>query len=372
MIRTWDFRQAPEIPSPLLRTGGQVGAFDLSADGRLLAAGDDSREVLVWDLEHIDRSPIATLKVAEDITHLAFDTVGQRLAAASRSDVWVWDLGRVTVPPRRFQGPPESIVSLSFSPDGRRLAAGVQGGVILFWDIPGPANPTSRVPGGVDTPTQIAFSPDGRWLASVGFDELAFREIDGGGEPHVEHLKRDSIIARDALEESLYGGVAFSPDSQRLAAGTRRGEIRVWSLLRPSAPPTVVRGFRNNAMDVRFSPDGHDIAAITSSWGHLVRLDEVTGGVPVTSRLLPADHPLQDSATVRFLQPPGLQVRVPLVVSGESIRPTVVRFDSYEGRALEGKPEDLLSDWQRRLALKIDGDGEIVPENRLTGGGDAP
>ena len=63
---------------------------------------------------------------------------------------------------------------------------------------------------------------------------------------------------------------------------------------------------------------------------------------------------------------------MPLVVSGESIRPTVVRFDSYEGRALEGKPEDLLSDWQRRLALKIDGDGEIVPENRLTGGGGRP
>ena len=129
VIRTWDFRQAPEIPLPP-ETGGQVGAFDLSADGRLLAAGDDSREVLVWDLGHIDRSPIATLKVAEDITHLAFDTVGQRLAAASRSDVWVWDLGRVTVPPRRFQGPPEWIKS-SFSPDGRRLAAGVQGGVIL-------------------------------------------------------------------------------------------------------------------------------------------------------------------------------------------------------------------------------------------------
>ena len=152
-------------------------------------------------------------------------------------------------------------------------------------------------------------------------------------EPHVEHLKRDSIIARDALEESLYGGWPSVPTAS--AAAGRAGEIRVWSLLRP---PTD-RGARiqNNAMTF-------DSAQRQQSPHHLF-LDTC----PAHSDRGYRHQPLLPATTRCKYPPPSdssslqIQVRVPLVVSGESSDRQSCG-STLTKTSPQGKPEDLLSD----------------------------
>ena len=62
----------------------------------------------------------------------------------------------------------------------------------------------------------------------------------------------------------------------------------------------------------------------------------------------------------RFLERSGERLQVAVLPSGDSILPTTLRFDTYDAAPIAGDPEQLLAEWQRKLALKITDNGEIA------------
>jgi len=94
-------------------------------------------------------------------------------------------------------------------------------------------------------------------------------------------------------------------------------------------------------------------------WAHLARLD----GTKLTlqaSRFLPGFYPSFSRRPFHFLKPTGDRVQFPVVPTSGSVLPTVLRFDAFDGPPIEGDPEQLLTEWQKRLALRITEQGEIV------------
>jgi hypothetical protein len=75
-------------------------------------------------------------------------------------------------------------------------------------------------------------------------------------------------------------------------------------------------------------------------------------------------YPFNSPSAFRFLERSGEELHVAVLPTNDSILPTTLRFDSAEDPPIEGDPETLLDEWQKRLALKIGDDGEIVPANR--------
>jgi hypothetical protein len=241
--------------------------------------------------------------------------------------------------------------SMAFSSDCRRLA-GIgdgRGDGVRVWDLEGAgAVPTTLL----DAETlvgAVAFSPDSRRLAA------------GGVGVRVWDLERPGAVPTTLRDQGTWvQAVAFSPDSRRLAAGGRgvgSGVVRVWDLERPGAVPTTLRA-SGDVEAVAFSPDGASICIATLFWCHLVRTDR-SNGMAYSSRMLPGLFP-PSSTAFHFLGRSGEQIEVAVLLAGDSILPTTVRFNSYDAAPIPGDPGQLLAEWQRKLALKITDTGEIA------------
>jgi hypothetical protein len=108
--------------------------------------------------------------------------------------------------------------------------------------------------------------------------------------------------------------------------------------------------------------DGSSLLAFASTWAHLVRLDSDKRKVQV-SRFLPGMFPPSARVHLRSPEAGGELAETAVCLSLDSVAPVTLRFDGFDGPPLEGDPEELLDQWQKKLALRINDQGEIVPSN---------
>jgi WD40 repeat protein len=158
-------RSLPPLPDTVV-------ALCFSADGRLLAVGQESGAVRVLDLSG-GAAPQNFYRTDGPVEHLAFGRDGRRLLAARGNTLVEWDLGR----PDRLLVPgrdKDSLLFTALSPDGKRLAATTlakkkQGQLtpvyVIAWDLP-TGRELLRRPLRLDTQTlSLEWAPDGRALA---------------------------------------------------------------------------------------------------------------------------------------------------------------------------------------------------------------
>ncbi|GAA0288274.1 WD40 repeat domain-containing protein [Streptomyces turgidiscabies] len=118
-----------KVTTPSLVQGARIGALAFSLDGSLLAAGDWSGRVALWDGE---------LRRSTGVLRSVFPTA--------------------------LEGGPEGVGALAVSPDRRTLAVAGDQGTLQLWDIPTsqPLGGTLTTPG--DAITTLAFAPDSATL----------------------------------------------------------------------------------------------------------------------------------------------------------------------------------------------------------------
>jgi len=227
---------------PLADPEAESFALALSPDGQVLAVGDTTASVTLWDVSDPD-GPTS--------------------------------LGAV------LTGPDGPIQGLAFSPDGRELTTVGLGDGTFRWDVSDPANPSALplLPN-EDITWSVTVAPDGTTVA-VG-DELGRVQLwDVAGDPQ--------IVAEVTTDERSVLDVAISPDGQLLAAGTRGGTTFVWDLTDRSSPDAIElpeATFDSWVNTVAFSADG-ELAVAGSSDGAL-RVWATDGWTPATSLRHPA------------------------------------------------------------------------------------
>lgn len=149
--------------------------------------------------------------------------------------------------------------------------------------------------------------------------------------------------------------IAFSPDGKTLLTGSDNRTARLWSadtgqligesLLRPGS----IRAFA-------FGLDGKTVILLTRLWAHQLTI-EGDRLVYNASRLLKG----KQTGAYHFLDDSGNRLQIVSYVTGDSLRIDTVQFGIIDAPPMPSDPNSLLEEWQRKLSLKFDEQGKIVP-----------
>ena len=263
-------------------------ALLLALEAGRLDDSSDTRGALLGALEHGSRIRAWLQGFDAPVNASAFSPDGKLLATVTFRGTTLWNTAtwRPIGPPlRSSQGAWEGV---DFSPDGRTLAiAGGQGRVEL-WDVStrkvlreltDPAATGSNEP----ALAVVRYSPDGRFIAA--------------GAKATNHVTvwaatSGEVIGRPIITESPGSGaqaIAFSPDSERIAAPGATGTVGIWDVAtgRRVGEPLAIGS--DDVEDAIFTGDGRTLIASDDS-GFVFPVDIATGR-PISPPLSVGDKP---------------------------------------------------------------------------------
>lgn len=142
-----------------------------------------------------------------------------------------------------FDGHHELVQAVAFQPSGEVLASGSGDRSVRLWSL---ASGTgfSVLAGHENAVQGLAFDPTGEQLVSTSSDQTAL-VFGTNQEPGITRLEAHYRL----------GVVAFSPDSQTVAAGTDSYVVHLWNADQARGLASL-RGHRDRIEDLAWSPDG--------------------------------------------------------------------------------------------------------------------
>jgi serine/threonine protein kinase len=245
-LRLWDAATGEGLAT-LTGHDGVVFTVNFAHSGEFLVSGSGDGSIRVWDVRY--RKELATLRqenVNGSVRRVAISPDDRTIAAGRNTpNVEIWDLDTRT-PKKALPGHNGTILAIAFATDGKTLATGDARGNIRFWD---PATGAERAGFSGDRLglRALAFSPDRQTLASAGTNDKDVKLW------KVETREKTAILSGGPEADLLC--VAFSRDGSLLAAGRRDGSVTIWDVhsarLRVTLP-----AHRGAVYALAFSPDG--------------------------------------------------------------------------------------------------------------------
>ncbi len=273
--------------TPIILAGHSERVTDIgwSPDSKILASCSVDQTVCLWRANGV---PLSLLKGhLSDVTCLAWSPDGSRLASgAADNTIRLWRSDGQS-PIAVLKGHFGRISSLVWSPDGMLLASGSYDGTVRLWKAD--SSPVATFKGHTGAVLGLAWSPEGQILASTSWDKtLRLWETDEAklAIPRVERpapMRRVTgglQLPEPGDEMALLQGhsqpahcLAWSPDGQILASGSRDNSIKFWGM--DGKLLNTLTYHQDWVNDLAWSPDGR--ALVSASNDQTVRLWRADG-----------------------------------------------------------------------------------------------
>ncbi len=380
-VQVWRTENGEPIGEPR-HCGDSVVCVAISADGNLMATGSNTGTVQVWLLK--TGFPIGEpLNLGTSVNRVAVANDGYVVAAGDLV-VRAWKT-TTNEPVNITYSDSETAKSIILSGNGRVLAVRNREGNLQLWDTE-TGKPIGK-PLELGTDVQwVKLSGDGK-LAGVlkGDGKLRLWRVEGWmpiGKPWQFPVHAGTVALSDngvVASGGLYGTVdlwriesgerfgkelhfetentyalAFSRDGSIVAAGSERGVVQLWRT--ESGEPLGERlELKSSVLSIAFSPESHALLIATERWIHIMHAGDAK---PAASRLY-RQMPMYDSAW-KFLDERGN--RVQMVNRFRDGKPSfaTVQFDQPDPEPVQDNPTELLCDWEKRLGLSFDRNGQIM------------
>jgi len=192
-------------------------SMEFSPDGKTLATGGEDHNVHLWDVE-TGEDRRTCLGHADRITSLAWSPDGKTLASGSSDKtvrLWDADLGQEV---QKFEGHQKDVFSVRFSPDGHQLISADQGCTIRSWDpVSGVA--LRRLDGQGLRSNRVAFSRDGTKYVLASHAVMQVHDLATGKD----------LFPTSGHEREIQA-LAFSPDGRTLFSQGGDDTVRSWAV----------------------------------------------------------------------------------------------------------------------------------------------
>ena len=282
-VELWDLRTV-KLKTTFEGHTESVTSVAFSPDGKILASGDQTGVIWLWDIDTGEHKHIRTPHKRVDT--MIFSPDGQTIMSRRNNDFQLWKVAT-----GEFKARLEDTTlnnNINFNPDGTLLygtSPGTSQGELRLW-----APDTGKLKIKLGTASYYprpVFSPNGETIASANWSDRTVQLWD----PHTGNLKH-SLPIRDQEYVKMITtpnnipklvdypikyveSIAFSPDRHTLAASSY-GEIVFWDTDTGKHKATLAG--KDNFRDLLFSSDGRILAARNRSEIYLWNINTTDTG----------------------------------------------------------------------------------------------
>jgi WD40 repeat protein len=257
-IKLWQ-RETGKLIYSFVGVNEPLQTLAISPNGKLIIAGGLDGRISQWQLEtkQYKSSFFARVNAPDShdgvILQLAFAANERFIVSASNDKtlrIWGYYTGELK---RTLIGHEEAVNTCAISPDSQIIASGSDDKTIKLWRFDHSYAYQTFI-GDRAAVNSLAFSNDGQYLISGGSDKVI----------KIWDIKTGEIIKSWQAHEQAIISIAINPH-RHLIASASRTEIKIWQ----GQTGELIKILRGTA-PLKFSPDGQFL--ITGSYGHKVKI----------------------------------------------------------------------------------------------------